>query len=92
MQTWQHPKSKMWHCIDFAVMWQKDRKRCLDAAVMRGVECHTDHLEFTSGTNMIGSCTEDTQNANETTLKCQFADDDALLATTRDGANRSLQA
>lgn len=43
MQTWQHPKSKRWHCIDFAVMRRKDRKRCLDAAVMRGAECHTDH-------------------------------------------------
>ena len=33
-----------------------------------------------------------TQNANETKVtECQFADDAALLATTRDGANRSLQ-
>ena len=43
IQTWQHPKSKRWHCIDFAVMRQKDRRRCLDAAVRRGAECHTDH-------------------------------------------------
>ena len=42
-QTWQHPRSKQWHCIDFAVMRQKDRKMCLDVAVMRGAECHTDH-------------------------------------------------
>ena len=42
-QTWQHPKSKQWHCIDFIIMRQSDRKRCLDAAVMRGAECHTDH-------------------------------------------------
>ena len=42
-QTWQHPKSKQWHCIDFIMMRQSDRKRCLDAAVMRGAECHTDH-------------------------------------------------
>ena len=37
------PKVQKWHCIDFAVMRRKDRKRCFDAAVMRGAECHTDH-------------------------------------------------
>ena len=42
-QTWQHPKSKRWHCIDFAIVRQRDRRRCLDAAVKRGAECHTDH-------------------------------------------------
>ena len=42
-QTWRHPKSKQWHCIDFAIMRQSDRKRCLNATVMRGAECHTDH-------------------------------------------------
>ena len=42
-QTWQHPRSKQWYCIDFAVMRQKDRKMCLDVAVMWGEECHTDH-------------------------------------------------
>ena len=31
--TWQHPKSKKWHCIDYAIMRQKDRARCIDAAV-----------------------------------------------------------
>ena len=41
--TWQHPKTKRWHCIDFAVMRQKDRRRCLDACVKRGAECNTDH-------------------------------------------------
>ena len=41
--TWQHPKSKEWYCIDYASVRQKDRKMCLDATVMRGAECHTDH-------------------------------------------------
>lgn len=41
--TWQHPRSKVWHCIDFAVVRWKDRRRCLDAEVKRGAECHTDH-------------------------------------------------
>ena len=42
-QTWQHPKSKRWHCIDYAVVRQKDRKLVLDAEVKRGAECQTDH-------------------------------------------------
>ena len=42
-QTWQHPKSKRWHCIDFAIVRQAHRRRCLDASVKRGAECHTDH-------------------------------------------------
>lgn len=40
---WQHPKSKEWPCIDYAALRQKDRRMCLDATVMRGAECHTDH-------------------------------------------------
>ena len=42
-QTWQHPKSKKWHCIDIGIMRQKDGPKCLDAGVMRGAECHTDY-------------------------------------------------
>ena len=42
-QTWQHPRSKQWHYIDFAIMRQRDRRRCLDATVVRGAECNTDH-------------------------------------------------
>ena len=42
-QTWKHPRSQKWHCIDLAVMRQRDRKKCVDAMVMRGAECHTDH-------------------------------------------------
>ena len=42
-QTWKHPKTKKWHCIDFAIMRQRDRKRCLDACVKRGAECNSDH-------------------------------------------------
>ena len=43
METWQHPKSKKWYCIDYIVMRQRDRKHCLDVAVKRGAECNTDH-------------------------------------------------
>ena len=28
-QTWQHPKSKQWSCIDFVVMKQRNRKLCM---------------------------------------------------------------
>ena len=42
-RTWQHPRYKRWHCIDFAIIRQTHRRNCLDAAVMRGAECNTDH-------------------------------------------------
>ena len=41
--TWQHPKSKRWHCIDYAIVRARERRRCLDASVKRGAECNTDH-------------------------------------------------
>ena len=41
--TWQHPKSKKWHCIDYAIVNARDRRKCLDATVKRGAECNTDH-------------------------------------------------
>ena len=34
-QTWQHPRSKKWHCIDCTITRQADCKRCLNAAVIR---------------------------------------------------------
>ena len=42
-QTWQHPKSKQWHCIDFAVMRRADLRKCRDVVVKRGAECNSDH-------------------------------------------------
>ena len=42
-QTWQHPKSKQWSCIDFIFMSQRDRKYCLDVSVKRGAYCNADH-------------------------------------------------
>ena len=43
-QTWQHPKSKQWHCIDYAIMRKAHRRRCLDVTVMRGAQCNNDHM------------------------------------------------
>ena len=41
--TWQHPGSKQWHCIDYVIMRQKQRRLCRDVSVVRSVECWTDH-------------------------------------------------
>ena len=42
-QSWQHPGTKVWHCIDFILMRQSQRKKCVDVQVMRGAECWSDH-------------------------------------------------
>ena len=42
-QTWQHPKSKQWHCIDYAIMRKVQCWRCLDVTVKRVAVCNTDH-------------------------------------------------
>ena len=42
-QTWQHPGTKQWHCIDFTITRQTDQKRCLNATVRQGAECGSDH-------------------------------------------------
>ena len=42
-QTWQHPKSKKWNCIDYVMMSQRDKKYCLDVCMRRGAYCNTDH-------------------------------------------------
>ena len=41
--TWQHPGTKCWHCIDFIVMRQVDRRLCFDVSVLRSAECWNDH-------------------------------------------------
>ena len=42
-QTWQHPKSKQWHCIDYAIMRKAQRRLCMDVQVMHGAVCNSDH-------------------------------------------------
>ena len=54
--TWQHPKSKKWHCNDFAIMRQKDRARCIDAAVKPGAECNIDHQLLRIKVKVVGGC------------------------------------
>ena len=41
--TWQHPRSKRWHCIDYAMVREQDLSNCTDCHVIRGAECSTDH-------------------------------------------------
>ena len=41
--TWQHPGTKEWHCIDYVVMRQKQRRLCRDVGVVRSADCWTDH-------------------------------------------------
>ena len=41
--TWQHPGSKQWHCIDYVIMRQKQRRLCRDVGVVCCADCWTDH-------------------------------------------------
>ena len=41
--TWQHPDSKKWHCIDYILMRNTQRKFCRDVSVIRKADCWTDH-------------------------------------------------
>ncbi len=38
-QTWQHPKSKQWHCIDhnIIIMRQAGQGKCLDVLLCEGL-------------------------------------------------------
>ena len=42
-QTWQHPNSRKWHCIDFVVVNQQHRRYCVGVSARRGAFCNTDH-------------------------------------------------
>ncbi len=42
-QTWQHPKTKDWHAIDFIIVHQRDRYLCQDCRVICSADCGSDH-------------------------------------------------
>ena len=42
--TCQHPQSKCWHCIAYAVMRKSECWKYKDAMVVRGAMCNTDHM------------------------------------------------
>ena len=41
--TWQHLRSKKWHCIDYAIVRRQDLLACTDCHIIRSAECSTDH-------------------------------------------------
>ena len=41
--TWQHPGSMKWHCIDYVLMKQSQRRLRSDVTVMRSADYWTDH-------------------------------------------------
>ena len=55
-QTWQHPKSKHWYYIDYAIMHQKDWSRCLNAKVKRSAGCNTNHQLLTVTIKLSVAC------------------------------------
>jgi len=36
--TWQHPGTKVWHCIDYILTCHSQRRYCIDATVFRSVD------------------------------------------------------
>lgn len=41
--TWQHPRSKHWHMLDYVAVRQADSKDILLTRAMRGTLCYSDH-------------------------------------------------
>ena len=41
--TWQHPRSKHWHLLDYVLVRQRDIKDVLHTRVMPSADCYTDH-------------------------------------------------
>lgn len=41
--TWQHPRSKQWHTLDYVVARIKNNAKILRCRAMRGAQCDTDH-------------------------------------------------
>ncbi|XP_049595938.1 uncharacterized protein [Syngnathus scovelli] len=41
--SWQHPRSKHWHLLDYIIVCQADRKEERVTRAMRGADCWTDH-------------------------------------------------
>lgn len=41
--TWMHPATKQFHQIDLVLVRSSEREMCIDAEVMRGANCWSDH-------------------------------------------------
>ena len=42
--SWMHPRSKVYHMLDYVLMRRRDRQDIRITRVMRGAECWSDHL------------------------------------------------
>ena len=43
VQTWQHPRSKLWRCIDLVIVQRRWLYLISDSNVIRSAECYSDH-------------------------------------------------
>ena len=43
LQTWQHPRSKLWHCIDLVIVQRRWLYLISDCHVIRLAECYSNH-------------------------------------------------
>ena len=43
INTWQHPRSKHWHLLDYVLVNNSNQAAVMDTRVMRGANCSTDH-------------------------------------------------
>lgn len=50
--TWQHPRSKRWHFLDYAIVHQESRQAVLATQVKRGAECWINHVMVISKLHM----------------------------------------
>lgn len=41
--TWQHPRTKLWHQIDHIIVRERDNAKVVRCRTMRGAQCETDH-------------------------------------------------
>ena len=42
--SWQHPRSKRYHLLDYALVRQSDTQDIISTRIMRGADCSTDHF------------------------------------------------
>ena len=44
--TWQHPGTKIWHCIEYVLLRHSQWHYCTDAMVFCSAECWADHVIY----------------------------------------------
>ena len=83
--TWQHPMSKQWSCIDYAIMRECGRRMCSDFTVKRVGQCNTDHQFLRASVRMAWRDLMKRAGMNEGKrydvsglLSCKGSDDIAL--------------